>query len=478
MGWSPLLFYMFFFTALASYSNSFAFNNRLFSKTPKSVNSLDSAILVNDIYIKGNKTTKDQVVLNEMTFTKGTLISGSDIYDHIERSKNNLLNTSLFNFVSITFSNQDSVHIAFNVVVEERWYWWVFPLFEQADRNVSSFLKNNDWARMNYGVYLRKDNFRGRNELLKFRLLMGYSTQISLSFNSPEYKNRTGWGASVQYKFYDNIPFTTQNNQPIYFQQLGKMIQFSFSTNFQLNYRSGLYTRHQISLTYNHHQIDDSVFVLSPDYLGNQRKTLQYAEVGYSIIHDIRDSKVYPLKGSLQQLSVAKTGLGIGGNDLNYYTLIAKLHWHKPIADRWHTGTEWNGSYLSASDLPYVIHSGLGYQEYLNGYEYYVIDGSSSVYAKSKLMYTLVKTRVKYLEFMPLNKFSKIHYALYVKAIFDQGYVYKSNAQITNNLSNSYLYSYGLGIDFVTFYDKVLSFSYAFNKMGNHGLFVHLDLKI
>ena len=80
-------------------------------------------------------------------------------------------------------------------------------------------------------------------------------------------------------------------------------------------------------------------------------------------------------------------------------------------------------------------------------------------------------------KFIPTDKFSKGHYALYVNLFFDTGYV-KSEMNINNNMTNEFLFGGGIGIDLVTYYDKILRIKYSMNKFGEHGLFLHLGAPI
>ena len=41
--------------------------------------------------------------------------------------------------------------------------------------------------------------------------------------------------------------------------------------------------------------------------------------------------------------------------------------------------------------------------------------------------------------------------------------------------SNEFLYGYGLGIDFVTYYDIVFRVEFSANKFGETGLFLHFN---
>ena len=56
----------------------------------------------------------------------------------LEKLNQNLLKTSLFNFVNTDFSI-DGKCVKVKISVEERWYYWAYPILENADRNLSSF---------------------------------------------------------------------------------------------------------------------------------------------------------------------------------------------------------------------------------------------------------------------------------------------------------------------------------------------------
>ena len=43
----------------------------------------------------------------------------------------------------------------------------------------------------------------------------------------------------------------------------------------------------------------------------------------------------------------------------------------------------------------------------------------------------------------------------------------------TSFLDNKFIFGTGIGLDFVTYYDKVLRLEYGINDMGETGLFIH-----
>ncbi|MBN2520175.1 MAG: hypothetical protein JXB17_06710, partial [Bacteroidales bacterium] len=86
--------------------------------------------IINNIKLAGNKLTKDKIIYREITFQIGDSIEKNILNQQISKSKENLLNTSLFNFVTFEKINIDSTYINIYVILEERWYIWPNPIFE------------------------------------------------------------------------------------------------------------------------------------------------------------------------------------------------------------------------------------------------------------------------------------------------------------------------------------------------------------
>ena len=92
--------------------------------------------------------------------------------------------------------------------------------------------------------------------------------------------------------------------------------------------------------------------------------------------------------------------------------------------------------------------------------------------------YTERKPKIAKIPKLPFEKFNTFHYALYANMFADAGYV-KNKINFQNNkLSNSFLCGFGVGIDFVTYYDLVFRLEYSFNKMLEHSFFPHLGPSI
>ena len=62
---------------------------------------------------------------------------------------------------------------------------------------------------------------------------------------------------------------------------------------------------------------------------------------------------------------------------------------------------------------------------------------------------------------------------VYAKIYGNAGYIYDPEPGYMNRLNNSFLFSGGFGLDFVTFYDFIFKVEFTFNRIGQNGLYLH-----
>ena len=105
------------------------------------------------------------------------------------------------------------------VEVQERWYIWPNPIFEHGERNLSTFLKEPEWSKLNYGMWLKWNNFRGRNELLNAKVRLGYREQYMLQYEKPNLGVNENHKLFLSYSLsrQRRVSYATENNRPVYF---------------------------------------------------------------------------------------------------------------------------------------------------------------------------------------------------------------------------------------------------------------------
>ena len=180
-------------------------------------------ITVSNIVLSGNTKTQNDIIIRELSFEKNVSYATGDLDKRIEKSKENLINLKLFNFVNINkIENKDSTEITIDVI--EKWYIWPFPVFEISERNFNTWWKefaaNNysDFSRLNYGVEFNWQNFRGRNELLKLKIRKGFKEHYLLGYEVPYFnKNKTiGINTNLQFFRRKKTHFSTEENKLTY----------------------------------------------------------------------------------------------------------------------------------------------------------------------------------------------------------------------------------------------------------------------
>jgi len=435
-------------------------------------------VVVNEIKISGNKVTKQHIILREIPFSLRDTLNRNDIPKLVITIKQNLLNTSLFNFVTVDTLIDNSSQINFSITVAERWYTWPVPIFEVQERNFNEWWKTKNINRANYGFYLNRENFRGRKEELSFYAQFGYTEKYGISYSVPylTHQQTSGAGFSFSYSRNREIAYKTLDNHLVYFKNSDEYIREELNGKLNYTYREGIHNKHYLEGRFVQATINDTLKNYSKDYFLNNETQMKYFALTYSYRSDYRDSRQYPLRGYFWEFEMQHLGFGILKDEkLDVSNLFFTLRGYEKLSNRFYLSSGLKIKFSPSENQPYYVQKGLGWRDYVRGYEYYVIDAQSYATTKVGLKYEILKPRVQAINIPALNKFSTFHYAFYANIFGDMGYAKDDLYSKTNPLANQLLYGYGAGIDYVTYYDVVIRFEYSFNKMFEHGFFLHLN---
>ncbi|HYW96939.1 MAG TPA: BamA/TamA family outer membrane protein, partial [Bacteroidales bacterium] len=338
--------------------------------------STDTLLVVRDITISGNKVTKDHIILRELPFASGDTLMASVLPEVTARSEDNLMNTSLFNFVTVT-SHRADPFLDIQINVTERWYIWPIPIFEHAERNFPAWLRDPEFSRLNYGLQVNWNNFRGRRELIELKVRLGYKEQYGLMYAIPNLGRRQQHGISFGVnKFRQHeVIIKTANNEPRYLSNSDKYTYETLTPSISYTWRPGLYFSHSVFFSYSDITFRNNQY--HEEYLGVPPGTdLRWFSLSYLAEIDYRDYKFYPLKGYLLLLRLHQQGLGLVkdfNNSKTYLTFIGAVH--NKLLPRFYLGDVVKVRLTKDEVLPYYFRQGIGYNTYLRGFEYYLIDG-------------------------------------------------------------------------------------------------------
>jgi len=433
--------------------------------------------IVASLEISGNKVTKNNIVFRELTFGLNDTIEERNLQYHLERSSENLLKTSLFNYVYFdTITEGDNLLIIF-IQLEERWYTWPEIHFNHADRNISAWWQSKDFSRINYGLGLSQYNFRGRKEKISVKVITGFTKQFSLAYDNLylDQKQKHSLNLAAFYENQTKLVYITKENVPQVFSD-NHYVYHKQNYIIKYTYRLRLYNIHRFIVSYAKFNVSDTIARLNPGFLGSGKTQSDFLTFIYYFESDHTDLKYYPLTGSIFNLQITYAGMLNSGFDktelrtgfFKFQRFLPRIYGNAGV--RFQLGNK--------SRIPYIITMGLGYDDFLRGYENYVIDGYNFLLFKSSVKYEILPFRIIKLHFLPLRQFNKIHISSYLNLFFDAGYVhdyYTDNKFYGNDLVDKPLYSGGIGIDFVTYYDKMLRIDLAYNSIGDFGVFVSLE---
>ena len=429
---------------------------------------------IDNIFITGNKRTKDQIILRELNIKEGEKYNISDLKEILELDRNKVYNTSLFNTVDIGILDVSLEKVIVQIDVSERWYFYPIPKIDFVDRNFNDWWvnQNHDFSRLVYGIKFTEYNFRGRNERIHVLLQSGYTDAVELKYNIPyiDRNQRTGLALQMEYGENTNTAYNTIDHKQK-FVDSEKIIKKSFNTGATITRRKSFYNRHFFTGSFSDRWVGDTVVALNANYFNEGATRQRYFYLSYAYNSDHRDISAYPLNGYNFQVSISKIGLGIYDdiNKLSFRTFFSKYWEFK----RRYFMSNHSSIYVSyPENQPYANVTGLGFAtDLIRGYELYVMEGKSYYINKTTFKKELFSFKTK-IKAIPIEQFQSFPFAAYLKTYFDFGYVrnladYKQNSRLTDKL----VWGGGIGLDAFTSYDLVMRLEFSINSEYNTGVF-------
>lgn len=435
---------------------------------------------VNRVFITGNRRTRDQIILRELSLKPGDVVFSGDLEALLELDRKKLINTRLFNTVEIRSLELEPLKVDLIIDLNERWYTFPAPVFELADRNFNEWWQNynHNLRRINFGLRMYQYNMRGRNETLRFHAQFGFQRRVELMYRFPYIDRRQKQGLSVDFMFAEtnNVAYKTEDHKYVFLRGDG-VLRLSRGGGLSYTYRNSFYQTHGARLEYYRMEVKDTIRELNELYLKGEKNNQQYATISYTFNSDRRDLVAYPLKGHQVIITATRNGL-LPADDVRKTEVILNYSKYFDLRKNFYLSNNAVGYASDPKDLSYLNYGVLGLRrQFVRGYEIYVVEGPYFALNKTTLK-KLIFSRKYHWASMPLDQFRHIPLSIYLKSYADLGYVrnYPDYEELNLNtrLSDKLLSGAGLGLDVVGSYDMVLRFEYTFNAEGENGFFFHL----
>jgi len=435
----------------------------------------DTTFVIDNIYLSGNKHTKAKIILREIELKKGDTVYLHQLLNKIIKSQQNLINRSLFNTVDITPKRHDFNKVDLYVDVTERWYIWPIPIFTYSDRNFNVWWEDKDFSKINYGVNLQINNFRGRMETLNIILQGGYDKTLQFDWKVPYINKKQKWGVEIfgGATFNHETDYKLQDNKLIYYREENSYSRKWYLAKLTATFRPKYYFVHSLTLGFDHREYADTLLKLNPDFAYSQ-PNFSYLSLEYNFKYDFRDYAPYPLRGFYAEVDVKKDGLGIFSKEVNQLSMYLIFDQYISLFKRWYFAYSLSTQIIPTNFQPYYIQNGLGYSPMgIRGYQLYVIKGSWTGQFRSNIKFAIIPKKPYLLNFIKTEKFNRFFFGLYANVFFDGAYVAGPIPEKNySTLNNKFLSGTGVGLDFVTFYDVVIRTEYVFNNNHEHHFFL------
>lgn len=441
-------------------------------------NSAFAQLTVRSIVVDGNNRTKNYVVIRELSFKQGDVLSKDALNQKISQSELNLLNTSLFNFAEIDFVTDTSNRFCdVRIEVTERWYLWPVPVFELADRNFNSWYKTNDLSRINFGLNTQWHNVTGNWDELDLITQFGKNRLLALDYSFPYVNRSKTFGAGLVIFKNDNHEIVTSLKNDKQVRNFSdNSLEKSYGLTARLIYRKNIHATNTLELGYSKSVFDPTLQINDTTSSEFRLFNLNTLSAYYKVKADHRDIRYYPLNGWYTDVEI-NAALSRGNDSRHSYVWFKSTNrYFKPLGARFYSGVSLTLKHTIGNE-PFYLRRCLGYgREYVRGYEYYVIDGSGFAMLKSNLKFAILPQRNLTLPLSKWKKFNKAHFAAYLNLFADAAKTINNfeNKNTGNVLPSQLLLGYGAGLDLVTYYDFVLRIEFSVNRMKEKGIFFHM----
>jgi outer membrane protein assembly factor BamA len=455
-------------------------------------------IKISEVECSGNKLTKAQIITRELDFKVGDSLrtykdgsgfdfstkrfvnsDSSELNLRMQYSRENIINTKLFLTVNLSIEQISGDHYRLHIDVTERHYWWIFPVVKLNAPNFNEWLRAPQWSDVSMGLFFSHNNLWGLSHQTSFAFYLGKSYAFALGYYIPwiGHGQKVGMLMAAGYDNLYTVEYGSVENkrQMIYaynsFQQAKVNVSFKF--------RPGLYHYGTIKLSGEWVKISDSVFKLDSNYLAANKKSNTSLSVYADYYYDSRNSHSYPLKGNLFRIFIDKRGMGMISHDVDLFYYGIDFHFYQALSKKFYVAEMVKCVNAAGQNYPYYYQQVIPHKkDFIRGYDLYTIRGDQMYYFRSNIKYELIKPSIKKPKAgEEKNKFKNLQYAFYLNVFADCGYVVNKFTE-NNPLNNKMLYSWGTGIDFVTYYDLVIRFEYAWTSTWHNGFFFGFGMPI
>lgn len=400
-------------------------------------------LIVKDIVISGNRVTKDEIILREMSLKPGSKFTLGQ-YEH---DVNRIYNLGLFTKVDIFPLPGIGNQIVLDVDVQERWY--ILPL-------PNGGIEEGSWKKIWVGLNTKWENFRGRNETAGLNFRLFYNPSVNVYYSVPWIGKDLHLFSSINFGFSRirnrSLETLGMNN--------GSETYRSDETNFDNNRFNGILTvgkfvldRFSVFTEFGYNYL--RVTQYAPNRTVSPTGKDRYFTLGLGLNYDSRNIREYTTEGYYLKIGLKKFGLI--DNTINYerFQLLSSSFIPVGFAKDFSItlASKIFTSLAIGGDVPIYNHEYLGYSEdYIRGWQGFAFEGENALTMYNEIRIPIFKPRyikagkLPILKDIPVLKNFDLKHGLYFTILYDVGAVFNRNQSLHNV---KFLSGTGIGLNFI-----------------------------
>ncbi len=389
-------------------------------------NAPSDSLRIDRILVTGNKKTKRYIIVRELGFHPGDVVSRHDL----QLAKERIFNLYLFNSVEfhiLPFSSETVLKIA----VVERWSLFPIPILE---------FHEHSFSRVSYGGGVADYNFLGRAQRIFFLGWAGFNPGGRIA-----YENNWFGGDKRLFAFL-NVGSMVEINHTKQFSDLEARVSRAY---LRFGKRLDPYRWTGLVVKVERLKFSNSRAALSSS--GTDR----ILSAGLHFQWDTRDWHEYPSRGYFVQAEFVDNWILGEGQfhrgkwDVRHYQPLGGLILAGRFAATWLRGT-----------VPVYKHIFLGYDRRIRGHFRQTAEGKARALASFSVRFPLVQRRFVNLS-KQLPALQKLEFGLYGALFADGGVLWSGNPHWGTGKT---LRGAGIGLNFILPYSSVLRTEYAWDE--------------
>jgi outer membrane protein assembly factor BamA len=406
---------------------------------PHPVAETDSLGVIDTVVVIGNETTREYVILDEMTLRPGSVVTAR----MIEYDRNRIYALGLFTSVDLFFDAQHSPSVL-TVLVRERWHLIPYPIFG---------FRYGDPKKIYFGAGLLHNNLGGENKKLYVSLVFGYDPSFSLYYLDPllDRDARLYFAGNASY----SRNLTKSETEAAL---TGEFFDYRVNVSPTLGKRFSIHETGGLTAGYQSVRVSTPREGRTVSDDGNDQ--FLYATLAYT--YDTRDLAEYASRGV--HLSMSATKNGFGESEVNSARYAADARGYLPLGGNFTLAGRLYGTLVSGGEIPTYSQAYFGYAERIRGYFKDVFEGENLVNSSAEIRFFVLPARTISADFLPLPpEFVIWRFGIALTLFADAGTIWVRGTPVTLGAFRS---GYGGGVNFLLPYGIVIRTEYAWNDLG------------